>query len=603
MSVFDPHQEMLKTAHRVGGALKHSTKIGAGAGAAYNVGKVGYYRARQKLAKDPRKKKGYGLMAKGTSKQFGRHVATGAIWGYTSKFLATPATVLGVKGQNVYHMAAHKAGRFKRRAERAGTPGFDPRGFPIKPRKAPSPKAKRVISGFLKATNEDKMDKAQLKGIAAKAGTDTLRTKKVFRAGGRNSREAMLSAVARKMTTGDPNAAQDVVAKAEKTASKVYARPLVTSAEAKDRVAATIKKQVKKIKQTDFSGHGRSLGTNEAVVTRDEKAVAQNPMARKKYWKTRRQQSRQRIWRNTKASAARGFKHGAAVSMGAAGLAVGAAGGFGETPTAWAKRQVSQQAGERISKALSRLPKGVKAWHAIAAPTVIGAVGGAAVGAARGFRQRSHPWHASREHNYAVRKALRKETSREKAKGYNRIIPKRNEETVMTREELTETIIESTLMDKMFIPKNEKQRKKLAKRSTAGHIAHGAMRGAIGAPFALGPGVFNVLRYASKVDAAKKGYHRNEAIEAILETFKGKIYSRQDRYGDETVVQKELRRGLSKAHAKVADPKNLGAVTTVATTERKTRRYASSLRPNEMKPSSDEAKFRAALKILAAKKK
>lgn len=96
----------------------------------------------------------------------------------------------------------------------------------------------------------------------------------------------------------------------------------------------------------------------------------------------------------------------------------------------------------------------------------------------------------------------------------------------MTREELIETIVEATLMDKLYVPKNEKERKKLAKRGTAAHIAHGTARFAAGAPFLLGGGVWNALRYAQKVDIAKKGYHREQkyfredVIEAILEAEK-----------------------------------------------------------------------------------
>jgi hypothetical protein len=294
MPVFDPAAEGLKTAHRIRKVMAHSTKIGAASGAAYNVGKVGYYRARQKLTKDPKKKKGYGLMAKGTAQQLPRHVATGAMWGYASKYAAGPLTVGGIKAQNVYHMAAHKAGRFKRRAEKAGMPGFDPRGFPIKPRKAP--KAKKV-SAFLQATNESKDEwrkyakwsskakaldtklkarqagREKLKGIAVKAGTDTLRTKKAFSPTPRNSREALLKAVATKLTTGKSDAPPEKVQAADKVASKIFSRPMVTSAEAKDQVAATIKKRVKGIKKTDFTGHGRSLGKNEEIHMKREELI------------------------------------------------------------------------------------------------------------------------------------------------------------------------------------------------------------------------------------------------------------------------------------------------------------------------------------------
>jgi hypothetical protein len=276
MPVFDPAAEGLKTAHRIRKVMAHSTKIGAASGAA------------------SMKKKGYGLMAKGTAQQLPRHVATGAMWGYASKYAAGPLTVGGIKAQNVYHMAAHKAGRFKRRAEKAGMPGFDPRGFPIKPRKAP--KAKKV-SAFLQATNESKDEwrkyakwsskakaldtklkarqagREKLKGIAVKAGTDTLRTKKAFSPTPRNSREALLKAVATKLTTGKSDAPPEKVQAADKVASKIFSRPMVTSAEAKDQVAATIKKRVKGIKKTDFTGHGRSLGKNEEIHMKREELI------------------------------------------------------------------------------------------------------------------------------------------------------------------------------------------------------------------------------------------------------------------------------------------------------------------------------------------
>lgn len=292
MPVFDPNVEMIKTAHRIGKALKHSVKLGAVGGAAYTAGKVGYYRTRQKLTKNPKKKRGYDLLAKGTSKQLGRNVSRGALVGFAAKFAAGPATVGYVKGQNIYHIAAHKAGINKRRRERAGdfAGGFDPSGYPIRPRKAP--KAKK-ISGLLRATNESKdewrkyakwsskiqgqstklkapkTNKQKLSGIAVKVGTDTLRTKKVLSSTPRNSRETMLKAVATKLVTGKSAASPKAVQAARNVTSKVFSRPMVTSAEAKSKVAATVEKMAKKLK-VNFGGHGRSLGKNESKMTRQE---------------------------------------------------------------------------------------------------------------------------------------------------------------------------------------------------------------------------------------------------------------------------------------------------------------------------------------------
>ena len=54
------------------------------------------------------------------------------------------------------------------------------------------------------------------------------------------------------------------------------------------------------------------------------------------------------------------------------------------------------------------------------------------------------------------------------------------------------------------LPRNERERKKLAKRGTVGHIGHGALR-------FLGGGPWNVGRYATKVSYARSGFHRKNA--------------------------------------------------------------------------------------------
>jgi len=75
---------------------------------------------------------------------------------------------------------------------------------------------------------------------------------------------------------------------------------------------------------------------------------------------------------------------------------------------------------------------------------------------------------------------------------------------------------------------------------------------------------------------------RNNLIEAIVqEVFKGSVWSKVDRYGNETVAQKELR-GLRDGD--VPNPGNKkNAVTTVTTTGRPDKRYPSHMRPAEMK--------------------
>ena len=81
----------------------------------------------------------------------------------------------------------------------------------------------------------------------------------------------------------------------------------------------------------------------------------------------------------------------------------------------------------------------------------------------------------------------------------------------MTREDLIEAILaEAGIVHSMFIPKDEQERKKLANRTVAGHIGHGALRWAAGTPAGIVGGPANAARYAIKVDAAQKGKHRGQ---------------------------------------------------------------------------------------------
>ena len=64
-------------------------------------------------------------------------------------------------------------------------------------------------------------------------------------------------------------------------------------------------------------------------------------------------------------------------------------------------------------------------------------------------------------------------------------------------------------IDFMTVPKDQKQMRKLAKRGTVGHIAHGALRMAAGAPAFAGGGIANAARYAVKVRNAKRGLYRH----------------------------------------------------------------------------------------------
>jgi hypothetical protein len=100
----------------------------------------------------------------------------------------------------------------------------------------------------------------------------------------------------------------------------------------------------------------------------------------------------------------------------------------------------------------------------------------------------------------------------------------------MTRDELIEAIIEASISDHMYLPKNEKVAKKLSNRGMLGHIVHGALRYAGGnlaaapvmapAGMAIGPaagvlgvvpGVANVARYVKKVGMANRGLHQQNS--------------------------------------------------------------------------------------------
>lgn len=84
----------------------------------------------------------------------------------------------------------------------------------------------------------------------------------------------------------------------------------------------------------------------------------------------------------------------------------------------------------------------------------------------------------------------------------------------MTRKELIEAIVaealKSGLVHYLNIPRDEKARRKLADRTTIGHIGHGAIRLAAGTPVGVLGGPANAVRYALKVDAAKRGLHRGQ---------------------------------------------------------------------------------------------
>jgi hypothetical protein len=167
------------------------------------------------------------------------------------------------------------------------------------------------------------------------------------------------------------------------------------------------------------------LNARLATRRKKEKAVAADPVARAKYWKVRRQQGRRRVAAHAGQDAKRGFRVGAGVSMAAAGMALGAGGGFGESPQAWVRRQAMQGVGGKVADFASKAPKGLKTWHLVAAPVVAGTAGGAAVGAIRGLRKKHNPWYSSREHSYSVRKAYGDTISQgKKRKSYDHIIPK-----------------------------------------------------------------------------------------------------------------------------------------------------------------------------------
>jgi len=80
------------------------------------------------------------------------------------------------------------------------------------------------------------------------------------------------------------------------------------------------------------------------------------------------------------------------------------------------------------------------------------------------------------------------------------------------REDIIEAIIEASLMDKAFIPKNKHEMNKLAKRRAAGHVGHGVLRMVAGAPLGGAGGPINLVRYLAKVNNAKKGLNRGEEV-------------------------------------------------------------------------------------------
>lgn len=85
-------------------------------------------------------------------------------------------------------------------------------------------------------------------------------------------------------------------------------------------------------------------------------------------------------------------------------------------------------------------------------------------------------------------------------KKVNRLAKKRGK---ARRTAVRNYVYDSPTMSKALLPKNEKSRRKLAKRDASGHIVHGAAR-YFGSPL----GFTNTVRYAHKVRAAKKGLHR-----------------------------------------------------------------------------------------------
>lgn len=107
--------------------------------------------------------------------------------------------------------------------------------------------------------------------------------------------------------------------------------------------------------------------------------------------------------------------------------------------------------------------------------------------------------------SYPIRKQASIKTGLAK-QGYYR------EDTEMTREELIEQIVEASVMDTLYLPKNEKEMKKLSSRGLAGHLGHGWLRGVAASPFLppAGP-ILNIARYVKKVGYANRGLHRENA--------------------------------------------------------------------------------------------
>ena len=99
------------------------------------------------------------------------------------------------------------------------------------------------------------------------------------------------------------------------------------------------------------------------------------------------------------------------------------------------------------------------------------------------------------------------------------------------------------ITSKFVLPKNEYERHKLANRSKAGHIAHGALRLAVGSPW-------NVGRYATKVSYAKAGIHRDEEFDMTRdELIEALVYELMEG-GDEEMSPEEMKAAQRRAKLK-----------------------------------------------------
>ena len=72
----------------------------------------------------------------------------------------------------------------------------------------------------------------------------------------------------------------------------------------------------------------------------------------------------------------------------------------------------------------------------------------------------------------------------------------------MTPDKAKKFVKKNPIAAELLIPKNKRHMHRLANRGVASHIGHGLMRGMV--PF----GTSNIVRYGYKVDAAKRGLHR-----------------------------------------------------------------------------------------------